>query len=548
MKSIHSDGHRPRLHNGSSAMVPRSLSAAVIVVLLCVAMLGGPVIAHASPFLDVPTGHWAYGALEQLSAASLIDGYSPGFFTGARRLTRYEMALSVAGALTRLRDDGTRLTAGEHYDLEQLISDFNARVTEAPLTAADVELLQAVVVEFQDELKMLGYTVALPRGVTAANVSPDSPPGFTGATHQLDGSIDWVARQRLLMGRDRGNGDLAAANGHASANGAADDAAGSSGRAAAALWLQTGAAEATVALGRIGSTVLFTEGHVSTGQVHAWERKTVPLLDGSIHLSENVLPGAILSGAAARQRLLPFWPGTETLMGVDGVEVTPYLSLAGERAQRYSLQVDAGATAVRATVALGEDVSLAGRIRTVEPGFEAADGDAIGLGLTVRLGDVLLSTGRDIVQRPEDDDVEHVTSWSLEYSLTEQAQVRAGWQTVRDTRSRASVDLNVPVPQGALHLGLAYEGAREPGSPGISMTTLTIAGLDVRVWDNAEARAAFSLRDFGDKSERTTSLGLRYTLSPEAALLLGYKFIDFTDEVDEDRAQNVTTAEFSIRF
>ena len=70
------------------------------VVLLVVCAAGPPVLAN--PFVDVPAGHWAYRALEQLADASLIDGYSTGFFTGARRLTRYEIALSVAGALSRL--------------------------------------------------------------------------------------------------------------------------------------------------------------------------------------------------------------------------------------------------------------------------------------------------------------------------------------------------------------------------------------------------------------------------------------------------------------
>src|SRR5690606_11580872 len=137
------------------------------------------------------------------------------------------------------------------------------------------------------------------------------------------------------------------------------------------------------------------------------------------------------------------------------------------------------------------DVALAGSVRTVEPGFPA-DGEAVGIGLTVRFGDVLLSAGRDFVQR-------------------------AGWQTVSDTRSRTSVDLNVPVPQGALHLGVAYEGKRDEEAGRISMTTLTMAGLDLRVAANAEARATFALQDSEEGRERTTSLGLRYSLSPEAA-------------------------------
>src|SRR5690606_8862008 len=176
-----------------------------------------------------------------------------------------------------------------------------------------------------------------------------------------------------------------------------------------------------------------------------------------------------------------------------------------------------------------------------------------GIGLTVRFGDVLLSTGRDFVHWSEADNPDEVTTLALEYSLAEQARVRAGWQTVSDTRSRTSVDLNVPVPLGALHLGVAYEGKRDEEAGRISMTTLTMAGLDLRVAANAEARATFALQDSEEGRERTTSLGslgLRYSLSPEAALTLGYKFINFSgmSQEDESRPENVTTAEFTIRF
>src|SRR5690606_34361071 len=165
-------------------------------------------------------------------------------------------------------------------------------------------------------------------------------------------------------------------------------------------------------------------------------------------------------------------------------------------------------------------------------------------------GDVLLSTGRDFVHWSEADNPDEVTTLALEYSLAEQARVPAVWQTVSDTRSLTSVDLDVPGPQGALHLGVAYEGKRDEEAGRISMTTLTMAGLDLRVAANAEARAAFALQDSEKGRERTTSLGLRYSLSPEAALTLGYKFINFSgmSQEDESRPENVTTAEFTIRF
>lgn len=514
--------------------------SAVVTVLVCVIILSTCVPAAANPFVDVPSGHWAYRALEQLGAASLIDGYSPGFFTGARRLTRYEMALSVAGALARLRGDDTLLAAADEYDLDELVAEYNARAPHRPLSSIHTALLRAMVVEFQAELAMLGYSV--PNVGPPATVEGDT---MFAEQYVLDASFTSLARQRLLSGRATASErqlvdvQIGPVNGDGI------------GAAAPGVELSQRVIElsSAVPLGRIGSTVLFTESHTTTSQVQAWQRTETPSLDGSIQLSEYALPGSLLSESTRVDSLLPYWPGTETRIGVEGIPVTPFLSLAGERAQRTNLVQDTGATSLRATVRLGQDVSLAGSVRTVEPGFEPDDGEAVGLGLTVRLGDVLLSTGRDIVQRSETDDAEHVTTWSLEYSLAEQALVRAGWQTVSDTRSRASVDVNVPVPLGALHLGLAYEGSRT-GESGISMTTLTMAGLDLRVTDNAEARAAISLQDGGEAPGRTTSLGLRYSLGPEAALMLGYKLIDFSGEDDEvpGRLENVTTAEFTIRF
>jgi len=63
--------------------------------------------ATAGPFSDVPAGHWAYDALEQLSEAGLVDGYPSGFFSVSRRLTRYEVALSVVRALERLAEQAS---------------------------------------------------------------------------------------------------------------------------------------------------------------------------------------------------------------------------------------------------------------------------------------------------------------------------------------------------------------------------------------------------------------------------------------------------------
>mgnify|MGYP001152035353 FL=1 len=456
-----------------------SLAGKVLVLLLVALLIPGAPAGAAGPFSDVPAGHWAYSALEQLSEAGLVDGYPSGFFSTSRRLTRYEVALSVVRALERLSERSFRRTpSAQQLDVADLWIEYNEANPDEPLSPAVREVLGSVVTEFEPELVMLGY-----------------------------------GRFIAALDQDR-----------------------------QAAVLRVEAADAASRIERGGA------------QVAAWERRAGEEAVSPFSLSEYVLPGTPLSGGTglpADSLLLRSL--SETLTGFASVvPVTPYLSLRGERTLRTNWEGEAGATAVAASVRLG-DVSLDGRMRTVEPGFGTsftgadAGGEAVGVGLTVPLGDLRLTTGRDRVLRASEP-VEHVMSWALEYGEGDSAQVRAQWESVsladlRQARSRASVDVNVPVAQGAVHLGLAHEAAPDPAS-GVSVTTVTVAGFDFRLLENAEARAAIALQDSGTGQQRTTSLGLRYTLSPEAALRLGYKLIDFTDK----DSQNVATAEFTIRF
>ena len=90
----------------------------------------------ANPFSDVPQGHWAYGAVEQLVADGVIDGYANGAFAGDKLVTRYEMAQMVAKAMAN---------------------------------GADCDKLAA---EFADELDTLGVRVAkLEKGADAVKIT-----------------------------------------------------------------------------------------------------------------------------------------------------------------------------------------------------------------------------------------------------------------------------------------------------------------------------------------------------------------------------------------
>ncbi|EGO62920.1 S-layer homology domain-containing protein [Acetonema longum] len=65
--------------------------------------------AFANPFSDVPQGHWAYNAVNDLAQAGVVEGYD-GKFNGNQTMTRYEMAQVVANAMTKSMNDEQKET------------------------------------------------------------------------------------------------------------------------------------------------------------------------------------------------------------------------------------------------------------------------------------------------------------------------------------------------------------------------------------------------------------------------------------------------------
>ena len=91
------------------------------------------IAAGGDPFSDLPLGHWAYDAVQDMHAQGLIVGYPDATYRGDRLMTRYETASILARALKNID--------GQQASKEQ--SDLVRRMT----------------LEFKDELKVLGLTV-----------------------------------------------------------------------------------------------------------------------------------------------------------------------------------------------------------------------------------------------------------------------------------------------------------------------------------------------------------------------------------------------------
>lgn len=105
----------------------------IIVALMCIFILSLTTIASASPFSDVPQGHWAYDAVSQLASNGVLD-LSGHKFDGTKTVTRFEFASLLSKTAEKT-------------------------ISEQQLTEKDKELLQRLYAEFHTELQAIGMKI-----------------------------------------------------------------------------------------------------------------------------------------------------------------------------------------------------------------------------------------------------------------------------------------------------------------------------------------------------------------------------------------------------
>src|SRR5690606_33276789 len=154
--------------------------------------------------------------------------------------------------------------------------------------------------------------------------------------------------------------------------------------------------------------------------------------------------------------------------------------------------------------------------------------------LVIELGDVRITTGQATFygtppsSRNQGREVTGVTalsrgagsvrSDSRPFTLDDET-----WVTT--STSRTGVDMDLRLSQARLHLGWRYDGDLDSILTGNSTTTR--AGMEYQLDANAHALAEIALEDKDEGTTRTTQLGLRYKLSRDSPLLLGYRLIAF---------------------
>ena len=126
----------------------------------------------ANPFTDVPAKHWAYESVSKLQKAGIVEGYSDGKFGGEKSMTRYEMAIVVAKAMTKM----------EKADAEQ---------------KATINKLAA---EFGSELKNLGVRVeALEKNQPNVKFKGDFQVRYSSQSYDVDTATSNSAQYRLRL-------------------------------------------------------------------------------------------------------------------------------------------------------------------------------------------------------------------------------------------------------------------------------------------------------------------------------------------------------------
>ena len=128
--------------------------ALAIAVLIAFA---APVLAN--PFADLPFSHWAYDAVKKLTDRGIMTGMPDGTFKGEKKVSRYELAAVLARALDAVGTRRGGIDAADLKTLEKLIIEF----------ADELALLGVKVTALEDELRMVRDDVAAIKGGSGAS-------------------------------------------------------------------------------------------------------------------------------------------------------------------------------------------------------------------------------------------------------------------------------------------------------------------------------------------------------------------------------------------
>ncbi|HEV3156616.1 MAG TPA: S-layer homology domain-containing protein [Candidatus Baltobacteraceae bacterium] len=124
----------------------RNLKAVWLVAAATIALNAGPAFAQSGDSLkDVPQNHWAYKAVTQLQQDGIVEGYPDGYFKGQRPLTRYELAVVVARAVSKLESElasansAPKVKPEDIAALRKLVDEYGTELKDVQKDVADLK-------------------------------------------------------------------------------------------------------------------------------------------------------------------------------------------------------------------------------------------------------------------------------------------------------------------------------------------------------------------------------------------------------------------------
>ena len=114
------------------------MKKSLIVTLALVFVLGIAGTAFANPYSDVPAGHWAYKAVNDLTKAGVVEGYQ-GKYHGNDNMTRYEMAAITARAMAK----ADKADAATKATIDKLAVEFSKELNDLGMRVAKLEKSQS---------------------------------------------------------------------------------------------------------------------------------------------------------------------------------------------------------------------------------------------------------------------------------------------------------------------------------------------------------------------------------------------------------------------
>ena len=125
-------------------------SISLLVTLLAVVII--PV--SANPFSDIPSNHWAYGAVKTLTEKGFMMGMPDGTFKGEQKVNRYQLAVTLARVLENISSIKDKGDSTDFEAMEKLTAEF---ADELALLGVNVSALEKEFQLVRNDIIALGY-------------------------------------------------------------------------------------------------------------------------------------------------------------------------------------------------------------------------------------------------------------------------------------------------------------------------------------------------------------------------------------------------------